>query len=125
MNEAIICPYCQLPQQITRKPSDPPGEVCCPNYGGAIPWRPQAPARPTTVLWIDDDRLVLGPCAPVLERRGYRVLIAAGGVAAIATARQAHPDAVLLDIMMSGMTGFEVCQQLRADAHLKFPQSSS
>jgi len=64
-----------------QKPSDPPGETYCPNCGGVVPWRRPAAARPTTVLWIDDDRLVLGACAPLLERRGHRVLIATDGAA--------------------------------------------
>ena len=120
MSQPIICPYCKLPQQITRHPSDPVGQICCPNCGGAIPWRPQAPARPPTVVWIDDDRLVLGTCTPVLERHGYRVLVVTDGAAGIATAKQDRPDAILVDVMMPGMTGFEVCQQLRADPRWKF-----
>ena len=76
------------------------------------------PARPT-VLWIDDDRLVLGACAPVLERHGYRVLVATDGATGIATAKQERPDVILLDVMMPTMTGFEVCQQVRADPTLK------
>ena len=119
MTRTVICPYCQLVQPVTRKPSDPPGEVHCPNCGGVVPWGPQAAACPTIVLWIDDDRLVLGACAPALERHGYRVLVATDGAAGIATARQERPDVILLDVMMPGMTGFEVCQQLRADPRLK------
>ena len=78
-------------------------------------WGPQAAARPTTVLWIDDDRLVLGACAPVLERHGYRLLVATDGAAGIATATQERPDVILLDVMMPTMTGFDVCRELRAD----------
>ena len=115
MSPTIICPYCQLPQPVMKKPSDPPGEVYCPNCGGVLPWGPEVAARPTTVLWIDDDRLVLGTCAPVLERHGYRVLVATDGAAGIATARQERPDVILLDVMMPTMTGFDVCQELRAD----------
>jgi len=111
----IICPYCQLPQPVMKRPSDPPGEVYCPNCGGVLPWGPQAAAPPATVLWIDDDRLVLGACAPVLERHGYRVLVATDGATGIATARQERPDIILVDVMMPTMTGFDVCQELRAD----------
>jgi len=91
----------------------------CPNCGGPLAREPQTTARPTTVLWVDDDRLVLGACVPVLERHGYRVLVATDGAAGIATANQERPDAILLDVMMPTMTGFEVCQQLRADPNLK------
>ena len=118
MRQTVYCRYCQLPQQVSTEPRDPPGEVFCPNCGGPLPVGPRA-ARPTTVLWIDDDRLLLGACVPTLERHGYRVLVATDGAAGIATANQERPDAILLDVMMPTMTGFEVCQQLRADPNLK------
>ncbi len=70
--------------------------------------------RPT-VLCIDDDRLVLGVCTSALEAHGYRVLMATHGKAGIAIAEKEHPALILLDIMMPGMDGFEVCQHLRAD----------
>jgi len=119
MTRIIICPYCHLPQSVTQKPSDPPGEIYCPNCSGVVPWGRPAAARSTTVPWIDDDRVVLGACAPLRERRGHRVLVAADGAAGLATARQERPDAILLDVMMPAQTGFEVCQQLRADPKLK------
>ena len=119
MTRIIICPYCHLPQSVTQKPSDPPGEIYCPNCSGVVPWGRPAAARSTTVPWIDDDRVVLGACAPLMERRGHRVLVAADGAAGLATARQERPDAILLDVMMPAQTGFEVCQQLRADPNLK------
>ncbi len=119
MPETIVCPYCQLPQPLTQKPTYPPGEVYCPNCGGPLPWGPQPTARPATVLWIDDDRLLLGACVPVLERQGYRVVAVTDGAAGIASAQQEQPDVILLDVMMPAMTGFEVCKQLRADPKLK------
>ena len=118
MTKEILCPYCHLPQVFTPKPSDPPGEVYCPNCGGPVPWGPQAAVRPTTVLWIDDDRLLLGACVPTLERHGYRVLVAHDGATGLATAKRERPDAILLDVVMPTLNGLEVCQQLRADRHL-------
>ncbi len=119
MTETIICPYCHLPQTFAPQPSDPPGEVYCPNCGGPMRWGPEAAVRPTTVLWIDDDRLLLGACVPVLERQGYRVLVAHDGAAGIATAKRERPDAILLDVAMPTMSGVEVCRKLRADPNLK------
>ena len=119
MTQAILCPYCHLPQVFTPKPSDPPGEVYCPNCGGPMRWGPQTAVRPTTVLWIDDDRLLLGACVPVLERHGYRVLVAHDGATGIATATRERPDAILLDVAMPTTSGLQVCQQLRANPHLK------
>ena len=115
MRRTVYCPYCQLPQPVPNEPGDPPGEAYCPTCGGPLPRAPQTTARPTTILWIDDDRLLLGACAPVLERHGYRVLIATDGAEGIATANQERPEVILLDVMMPTMTGFDVCQELRAD----------
>ncbi len=71
-----------------------------------------------TVLCIDDDRLVLGVCSSALESHGYRVLMATHGRAGIAIAEKEHPALILLDILMPGMDGFEVCRQLRSDPAL-------
>jgi len=119
MAQPIICPYCHLPQTFTQQPSDPPGEAYCPNCGGPMRWGPQAAVRPPTVLWVDDDRLLLGACVPVLERQGYRVLVANDGATGIATAKRERPDAILLDVVMPTTNGLEVCRQLRADPALK------
>ncbi len=81
------------------------------------PEAPETKKPPTraTILWIDDERLVLGTCAPVLKQHGDRVLVATDGETGIATARQERPDVILVDIMMPTMTGCDVCQELRAD----------
>ena len=118
MPKEILCPYCHLPQTFTPKPSDPPGEVYCPNCGGPMRWGPQAAVRPPTVLWIDDDRLLLGACVPTLERHGYQVLVAHDGTTGLATAKRERPDVILLDVVMPTLNGLEVCRQLRADRHL-------
>ncbi len=75
--------------------------------------------RPTCVLWIDDDPLILGVCQKVLTGSGYRVLTATEGAAGIEIARRERPDVILLDVIMAAMHGFEVCQQLRAEPDLR------
>jgi CheY-like chemotaxis protein len=55
----------------------------------------------------------------VLERHGYRVLLATNGATGIATAQRERPDVILLDVVMPTMHGLEVCQQVRADPNLK------
>jgi len=71
---------------------------------------------PPTVLVVDDDpgaRLLVGSA---LEIAGFRVVTAADGVSALAQYR-AHPaDCVVLDVVMPGMSGFDVCSALRAHA---------
>src|SRR5512136_288632 len=93
------------------------GEVYCSNCGVPLP-PPAATARPATVLWIDDDPLLLGLCVGVLERHGYRVLTATDGRQGIAVAHAARPDVILLDVLMPTMNGIEVCRKLRTDATL-------
>lgn len=119
MSRTVNCPYCQLPQEFPEDPPAAAGEVYCSNCGVPLPQPPDATPRPATVLWIDDDPLLLGLCVGVLERHGYRVLAATDGATGIATARQEHPDVILLDVLMPTLTGFEVCRQLRRDPHLK------
>jgi CheY-like chemotaxis protein len=74
--------------------------------------------RPT-ILCVDDDPLVLGVCSMALEHRGYRVVMATQGRAGIAIAQIERPALILLDVMMPGMDGFEVCRHLRADPALR------
>lgn len=72
-----------------------------------------------TILWIDDDRLVLGVCTSALEAHGYRVLFTTDAATGVATAKAERPDVILLDVLMPTMTGLEVCQHLRADPNIK------
>ena len=74
----------------------------------------QAPSGPT-ILYVDDDRLLVKLCCDVLESHGYRTLIATDGIMGIEAAREARPDLILLDVMMPEMDGLEVCRRLRAD----------
>ncbi len=67
-----------------------------------------------TVLVVDDDRAIVELVEIALEDQGYVVLSAVNG-AALQIARDQQPDVILLDILMPGMDGVEVCQRLRAD----------
>ena len=51
-----------------------------------------------------------------LSRRGYRVLTAGNGLDSIRKAQQELPDLVILDVMLPGIDGFEICHRLRSDA---------
>jgi two-component system OmpR family response regulator len=67
------------------------------------------------ILVVDDEADILHFLELVLRERGYDVLTAANGRAAIELARDARPDLVLLDIMMPQMDGWEVLKLLRVD----------
>jgi CheY-like chemotaxis protein len=119
MTRTIICPYCQRPQLLEDTPRETLDEVHCENCGGVLRRGAAVPARPRTILWIDDDRLLLSACCQVLEAQGYRTLLATDGATGIELAQTERPDAILLDVVMPTMHGLEVCQQLRALPHLK------
>ena len=74
--------------------------------------------RHPTILVVDDapDDLKL---LSVLLKESYRIKIANGGEKALAIARSEPPDLILLDILMPGIDGFEVCRLLKQDARLK------
>ena len=68
------------------------------------------------ILVVDDDRDVAQSIELALRRRGFRVTLAHSGVEALKVLRRYKPDLVILDVLMPGMTGLEVCRRLRADA---------
>jgi class 3 adenylate cyclase/CheY-like chemotaxis protein len=55
-----------------------------------------------------------------LTAHGYEILTAADGEAALSLAREKHPDLILLDVMMPGLDGLEVCRRLKGDPSLPF-----
>ncbi|RJK98141.1 response regulator [Vallicoccus soli] len=69
----------------------------------------------TTVLVADDDADIRELVGFKLTQAGYHVVAVEDGVAALAAAREQAPDLVVLDHMMPGLTGLEVCAALRAE----------
>lgn len=65
------------------------------------------------VLVVDDDAKIVKVLAAYLERDGYQVAVATDGDAAVRLAREEHPDVVLLDGMLPGRDGWEVCREIR------------
>jgi len=73
------------------------------------------PERKRTVVAIDDDPLAIELVRANLEPEGWTVFGAATGQEGLALIRERQPSAVLLDLLMPGMDGFEVVEALRAD----------
>jgi adenylate cyclase len=67
------------------------------------------------VLVVDDQAPNRRLLDAVLTPRGYRVLAASSGDEALQTLQEEHPDVVLLDILMPGIDGYEVCRRIRSD----------
>jgi DNA-binding response OmpR family regulator len=68
---------------------------------------------PEKILVVDDEISLQETLAYTLKREGYEVETVGDGPAALEIARRIHPDIILLDIMLPGMDGFEVCRILR------------
>lgn len=67
------------------------------------------------ILVVDDEAVLLDTISYNLEQSGYQVIRAGDGPGALDAARRDTPDLVVLDIMLPGMDGLEVCRQLRRD----------
>src|SRR5574342_890991 len=71
---------------------------------------------PAKILVVDDTPQNVKLLADLLTVKGYAVVTAASGADALARIEAERPDLVLLDVVMPGMSGYEVCQRIRADA---------
>jgi two-component system response regulator MprA len=67
-----------------------------------------------SILVVDDDRPLAASIRRALAYEGYRVTLAEDGAAALRSARDSAPDLVILDVMMPGIDGIDVCRRLRA-----------
>jgi DNA-binding response OmpR family regulator len=70
----------------------------------------------TRILVVEDDRDIADLIVHYIEKAGWQAHMASSGPAALADARQRAPDCIVLDLMLPGMDGLEVCRALRADA---------
>ena len=67
------------------------------------------------ILVVEDELSLQETLAYNLKKQGYEVEAVGDGLAALDKARQAHPDLIVLDLMLPGMDGFEVCRILRQE----------
>ncbi len=70
---------------------------------------------PSKILIADDEPNILISLEYLMKREGFEVFVARDGDEALEALRRERPKLVLLDVMMPGKNGFEVCQALRAD----------
>jgi len=74
-----------------------------------------APSPPPHVLVVDDDEPILSALRRALEYEGLRVSLARDGFEALECLRRDPADVVVLDLMLPGLSGIEVCEKLRAE----------
>lgn len=71
---------------------------------------------PRRVLVVDDDELTREILATILDLEEFEVTLADDGEQALASVAESVPEVVVLDVMMPGIDGFEVCRRLKGDA---------
>jgi DNA-binding response OmpR family regulator len=67
------------------------------------------------ILLVDDEPKIVRLARDFLEKDGFRVVSASDGVSALAMARRVKPDLIVLDLMLPGMDGLQVCRTLRQE----------
>ena len=73
----------------------------------------------TKILLVDDSKLIMGFGKSILSKEGYDVIYAPNGHEALAMVSVENPDLILLDVVMPGMDGYEVCKQLKANEKMR------
>ena len=73
-------------------------------------------SAPPTILVVDDEPSLRDALTYTLRNEGYRVVAAANGVEAIQAARRQRPQVVVLDVMLPGIDGLQVCRTLRSES---------
>ncbi|MFH0876405.1 MAG: response regulator [archaeon] len=72
-----------------------------------------------TIFLVDDEKHLVELVTAILESEKFKVITASNGIDALAKLKKWKPDLMLLDMMMPGMSGIEVCEKIRADPKLK------
>jgi CheY-like chemotaxis protein len=98
------------PPLSARAPAPP-----TPPEGGQVAAAPVSAEPRGRVLIIDDEAFILTVVRDRLQASGFEVLTAKNGTVGIEQAKKHHPDVIVLDVMMSGMDGYETCRRLKRD----------
>ncbi|MFZ3072066.1 MAG: response regulator, partial [Thermodesulfobacteriota bacterium] len=80
---------------------------------GRLSFTTKTKSRTMTILAVDDEPQVLALLGDILEKEGFVVIKASDGETAVKMILEQHPDLVILDLMMPGMSGFDVCERLK------------
>lgn len=70
------------------------------------------------ILVVDDEREIVRALHRALKAHDYAVLSASSGEEAVAMVADRHPDLLLLDLLLPGMSGLEVCRRVRAESNV-------
>ncbi|MBP7147270.1 MAG: response regulator [Acidobacteria bacterium] len=100
----------RLPATVSEPRDDQPAAAPAPP-----PAAGEARDAPLTALVIDDDPVVRDLMQNFLGKEGYRVVTAGSGEEGLRLAREIHPDAITLDVIMPGMDGWSVLRTLKSD----------
>lgn len=73
---------------------------------------------PKSILVIDDEPQIVEICRDYLKASGFEVITANDGLKGLAAARRDRPDLVVLDLMLPGMDGLDVCRELRRESSI-------
>ena len=71
------------------------------------------------IMVVDDEESLIELVTAVLEQEGYEIIPASNGEEALEKLKTVKPDLILLDMMMPGMSGREVCERIRKDPKTK------
>jgi DNA-binding response OmpR family regulator len=116
----IYCQVCKALREALSLPEvEEPDERCAEcglRVRDAVHLEQPPSVQALKVLCIDDNRLIRQVLADALAAHGFLPLLAPDGPTGIALAAAELPQLILVDIVLSGMDGFEVCRALRADA---------
>jgi len=71
------------------------------------------------ILIVDDEKFFIEPVKRLLESHGYEVFETYDGISGLSLAREIKPDLIMLDLMLPGMNGYQVCRLLKFDDQLR------
>jgi DNA-binding response OmpR family regulator len=115
------CAKCQDIQPVVRDddPNAPPRcQVCGTPVGSGLAMESDKFQPAAKVLIVDDDPLIVQSYRDLLEHNDLMVLWAADGVNGLEMAAKERPAIMLLDVILPGIDGFEVCRRIKADPAL-------